>query len=205
MTKDQVKRVEIETSGQSTNDLWYQQRTGRVTASSVHTFYTKAQSILNRRGQNYKTSVYSSLESSLLSKRDDVSHLPQIKWGTTHEKDAIKAVMSDVVSQYEGGMVGLQGFNTMWTVHQAWLPIPCSFTRWLMCKYCGLSIVEAKCPYSVRNENIPVKETFDRVDFLEDFHGKPSLRWLNRVMQDHEARASDLNRKLIFSFFLLFS
>ena len=31
------------------------------------------------------------------------------------------------------------------------------------------------------------------------------LRWLNRVMQDHEARASDLNRKLIFSFFLLFS
>ena len=31
------------------------------------------------------------------------------------------------------------------------------------------------------------------------------LRWLNRVMQDHEARASDVNRKLIFSFFLLFS
>ena len=31
------------------------------------------------------------------------------------------------------------------------------------------------------------------------------LRWLNRVMQDHEARASDLNRKFIFSFFLLFS
>ena len=31
------------------------------------------------------------------------------------------------------------------------------------------------------------------------------LRWLNRVMQDHEARASDLNRKLIFLFFLLFS
>ena len=31
------------------------------------------------------------------------------------------------------------------------------------------------------------------------------LRWLNRVMQDHEARASDLNRKFMFSFFLLFS
>ena len=29
----------------------------------------------------------------------------------------------------------------------------------------------------------------------------PDLRWLNRVMQDDEARASDLNRKLIFSFF----
>ena len=31
------------------------------------------------------------------------------------------------------------------------------------------------------------------------------LRWLNRVMQDRGARASDLNRKFIFSFFLLFS
>ena len=34
---------------------------------------------------------------------------------------------------------------------------------------------------------------------------RTSLRWLSRVMQDHEARARDLNRKLIFSFFLLFS
>ena len=31
------------------------------------------------------------------------------------------------------------------------------------------------------------------------------LRWLNKVMQDHEGRASALNQKLIFSFFLLFS
>ena len=34
---------------------------------------------------------------------------------------------------------------------------------------------------------------------------KINLRWLNRVMQDDESRASDLNRKLIFSFILLFS
>ena len=32
-----------------------------------------------------------------------------------------------------------------------------------------------------------------------------TLRWLNRVMEDHEAHANDLNPKLIFSFFLLFS
>ena len=39
----------------------------------------------------------------------------------------------------------------------------------------------------------------------EEIHSFPSLRWLNRVMQDLEARASDLNQKLIFLFFLLFS
>ena len=38
MTADQVKRVEIETRGQSTNDLWHQQRIGRVTASNFHTY-----------------------------------------------------------------------------------------------------------------------------------------------------------------------
>ena len=34
---------------------------------------------------------------------------------------------------------------------------------------------------------------------------RSDLRWLNRVMQDHEARASNLDRKFIFSLFLLFS
>ena len=110
MPTDQVKRVEIETRGQSSNDLWHQQRIGRVTASNFHTFHTKAQSILHRKGQNdkKKKTVYISLVSSLLSKNDDVSHLPQIKWGIAHENDAIKAFMSDVASQHDGG---LQGFK----------------------------------------------------------------------------------------------
>ena len=32
-----------------------------------------------------------------------------------------------------------------------------------------------------------------------------NLRWLNRVMRDHEVHASAINRKRIFVFFLLFS
>ena len=54
MTADQVKRVKIETRGQSANDLWHQQRIGRVTASNFHTYHTKAQYILNQKGQNVK-------------------------------------------------------------------------------------------------------------------------------------------------------
>ena len=38
MTADQVKRVEIDTRGRNTNELWNQQRKGRVTASNFHTF-----------------------------------------------------------------------------------------------------------------------------------------------------------------------
>ena len=38
--------------------------------------------------------------------------------------------------------------------------------------------------------------------WLENVSG---LRWLNRVMRDHEAHASAINRKWIFIFFLVFS
>ena len=174
MTADQVKRVEIETRGQSTNDLWHQQRIGRVTASNFHTYHTKAQSILNRKGQNVKKPVYSSLVSSLLSKSGDGSHLPQIKWGTAHEKDAIKAFMSDVASQHDGS---LQGFKQCGLFIKPDYPcLTASPDGLFLCKCCGLSIVEAKCPYTVRNEHIHVRDTFDRVDFLEDFHGKHRLK-----------------------------
>ena len=43
------------------------------------------------------------------------------------------------------------------------------------------------------------------ISLISSLSLKLYLRWFNRVMQDHEARASDLNRKLIFSLFLLFS
>ena len=37
---------------------------------------------------------------------------------------------------------------------------------------------------------------FKLFEFLAAILKKGLLRWLNRVMQDHEARASDLNRKV---------
>ena len=65
--------------------------------------------------------------------------------------------------------------------------------------------MNANCTNTVGGHNCTCKEGFAgdgrSCSGKQDFR----LRWLNRVMQDHEARASDLNGKLIFSFFLLFS
>ena len=164
MTTDQVRRVEIETCGQSKNDLWHQQRVDRVTVSNFHTFHTEAQTILNRRRQNHKP-ISSSLVSSLLRKSDDVLYLPQIKWGNAHEKDAIKSFISDVASRHDSG---LQGYKQCGIFIKPYSPyLAASPDGLFLCKCCGLSIVEAKCPYSVRNENIHIKDTFDRVDFLK--------------------------------------
>ena len=123
--------------------------------------------------------MYSSLVSSLLNK-SDVSHLPQIKWGNAHEKDAIKSFMSDVASQHDGG---LQGFKQCGLFIKPDYPyIAASPDGLFFCKCCGLSIIEAKCPYTVRNQNIHDKDTFDLVDFLEDFNGKPPPQTLPQIL-----------------------
>ena len=106
MTNDEVKRVEIETRGQSGNEMWFDQREGRITASNFHTYHTKMESILKSRKRSKST--YTSLVFNILNKSDDISHLPQIKWGIEHEKDAIKSFLSDAASKHGNGMNGFK-------------------------------------------------------------------------------------------------
>jgi len=109
-----------------------------------------------------------------------------IKWGTTYEKNAIKAFMSDVASQHDGGLQGFKQCGLFIKPDYPYLAAPPDGL--LLCKCCGLSIVEAKCPYGVRNENIHVKETFDRVDFLEDFQWKPRLKRSHKYYTQMQAQ-----------------
>ena len=68
------------------------------------------------------------------------------------KKDAIKAFMSDVASQHEGG---LQGFKQCRLFIKPDNPYLASSPDGLFrCKCCGLSTVEAKCPYTVKNHLI---------------------------------------------------
>ncbi|CAH3115328.1 unnamed protein product, partial [Porites lobata] len=122
----------------------------------------------------------------LLNKSDDVSHMPQIKWGNAHEKDAIKSFMSDVASQHDGG---LQGFRQCGLFIKPDYPFLAGSPDGLFfCHCCGLATLEAKCPYSVRNENIHEKKTFDRVEFLEDFNGKPRLKRSHKYYTQMQAQ-----------------
>ena len=86
----------------------------------------------------------------------------------------MNAFLSDVASQYDGG---LQGFKQCGLFIKTDYPyLAASPDGLLLCKCCGLSIAEAKCPYTVRNEIIHVKDTFELVYFLEGFHGKSHLK-----------------------------
>ena len=73
MTNDEVKRVEIETRGQSGNKMWFDQREGRITASNFHTYHTKMESIFKSRKRGKNT--YTPLVFDILNKSDDISRL----------------------------------------------------------------------------------------------------------------------------------
>ena len=56
---------------------------------------------MKKRGK--KVIAYSPLGFQLLGKSGDISHIPAIAWGQTHEKNAIQAFLSDVASQHVNG------------------------------------------------------------------------------------------------------
>ena len=61
---------------------------------------------MKKRGK--KVIAYSPLVLQLLGKSADISHIPAIAWGQTHEKNAIQALLSDVASQHVNGLHGFR-------------------------------------------------------------------------------------------------
>ena len=174
MTTEEVRRIEVETRGQNSNSAWQEQRMGRVTASNFHQYHTKAESILKGKGKRARKQLYTPLVFNVLNKGDDISHLPQIKWGVQHEKDGIKSFMSDVASQHQNG---LEGFKQCGLFIKADYPyLAASPDGLFVCGCCTPATIEVKCPYSVRTENLHLHETYRRVEFLEDYEGKPRLK-----------------------------
>ncbi len=79
ISQEQVKRIEQETREQHSNPLWRQQRIGRITASNFHNIHTKTETIIKRKGS--KKPQHSQTVFKLMNESDNISHLPQIKWG----------------------------------------------------------------------------------------------------------------------------
>ena len=98
---EQVHQIEISTRGQHKNDAWFEQRSGRITASRFHEVATKSDTIMKKRGK--KVIAYSPLVLNRLVKSADISHIPAIAWGQAHEKNAIQALLCDVASQHVNG------------------------------------------------------------------------------------------------------
>ena len=84
ISKDQVNWIEQETREQHSNPLWRKQRIGRITASNFHNIHTKTETIIKSKAKSSKKPQYSPTVYKLLNESDNISHLPQIKWGVEH-------------------------------------------------------------------------------------------------------------------------
>ena len=105
----QSQMTEFETKVQQRSYLWRQHRVGKLTASNFHHVYTKTESVMKNISKSSKSKPQNSpIAFNILNESEDLSHLPQIKWGTTHENDGVKTFMSDVSSQHDGGLESFQ-------------------------------------------------------------------------------------------------
>lgn len=184
MTATQVTEVEKSTRGQTTNTNWREQRLGRVTASKFHTVAAKAGSLMKTRGQ--RKVAFTPLVSEILYGGPDISHLPQIQWGIQNEKTAIKSFMAEVLSKHDGG---LESFRECGLFVKHDHPYLAGSPDGLVnCKCCGLGTVEVKCPHSVKNGNIHLKEVYSKTDFLEEFNGQPRLKRTHKYYTQVQAQ-----------------
>ena len=108
MTTEQVMMIERETRYQHSSDTWRQQRVGRITASNFHRVYTKTETIMKTRKNSRKNPQYSPVVFDIVHESEDISHLPQIKWGVEHEHGGVKCFMADVTGQHEGDLEGFR-------------------------------------------------------------------------------------------------
>ncbi len=81
LTETQISQEQVKRIKQHSNPLWRQQRIGRITASNFHNIHTKTGTIIKRKGTSSKKPQHSQTVFKLLNESDNISHLPQIKWG----------------------------------------------------------------------------------------------------------------------------
>jgi hypothetical protein len=187
LSEDQVKSIEAATRGQHSNITWKEQRVGRITASNFHTISTKTQTLMRSTKKQSQKPRYTPLVDEMVNgKGKDLSHLPQIAWGINHEKDAIRAFMSDIATQHEGGLHGFRQCGLF--VKSGYPYLAGSPDGLFQCKCCSPATIEVKCPYSVKDAAILKKDVYTRVEFLEDCNGQPRLKKTHKYFTQVQAQ-----------------
>jgi len=156
------QKIEEETRDQHLSEQWRNQRLGRITASIIHDVMTKTESIIANRRKNV-CPKYSPLVDKVVNGNPDIGMLDPVKWGKLHEDDAIKTFMAEEATKHEGGLNNVRKCGLLVKIDEPFLGA--SPDGLFSCKCCGTAVLEAKCPYNIKDQNI--KENYEKVDFLE--------------------------------------
>ena len=86
---DVINYIERNTRDQSENDLWFNMRKGRLTASKHHDIYTKVNTLA--KSSSIIKPKTTPLVSQIIYKNNTLGKIPAIKWGKDHEETALKS------------------------------------------------------------------------------------------------------------------
>ena len=138
ITEEMAVLVELETRDQSNCKLWFTYRAGRITASRMKSVCHTDSS--NPSQSLVKTIVYP--EAFRFTSK-------ATSWGCKHERKAR--------DYYEKQMMGHHGFvvsNSGLSINPKWPHLGTSPDGMISCHCCGKGVVEIKCPYCYRNDDI---------------------------------------------------
>ncbi|XP_070562483.1 uncharacterized protein [Ptychodera flava] len=137
-----VSSIENKTIGQAENNLWKEQRKGRITASTFYSVYTKVNTVKSEKHFNINSFARSFIECSPWLEK-----IPAIKHGRTLEVEAKK--------KYVGIMKTHVNFNYRecgFFIDKQKPYLGASPDLIVGCECCGTGLLECKCPYSIRHE-----------------------------------------------------
>ena len=136
--KDAIN-VEFQTRDQSTSSVWFEQRSGRITASRLHAVChtsTEKPSKSLIKGVCYPGAYKFSSAAT--------------KWGIDHEAEARTQYEGIMHEKHDGLNVSDSGFQ----INPKWPFWGASPDRVVNCNCCGKGLCEIKCPYSYRDSTI---------------------------------------------------
>eukprot|EP00794_Sanderia_malayensis_P001118 gene1118-469_t len=100
----------------------------------------------------------------------DLGHIPAIRWGRIHEKDASKAFFTTIAKLHTNPKLHICGLFVL----KSHPYIGASPDSIFSCSCCQNSCVENKCPFSIKD--VTVEEGYKKTDFLENCDGKLQLK-----------------------------
>ena len=143
------------TKSQSSSRDWHEQRKGRITASKFHDVHSKIQA-LSRKGKACRVTplILAIVEPNILL------NIPSLEWGKQNEKNAAEAFMQQEGKHHENAKLIPCGLY-LYKPHPYIGATPDNIFQ---CKCCSPSLVEYKCPFTIKKEDI--QTSWNKTDFL---------------------------------------
>lgn len=142
LSDDDIQFVNKSTEGQSENLIWHEQRTGRITSSTVH-------SVIRTDPKNPSKSAIN----EICNPRKKRLQTEPIKWGNEHEQSALKAYKQIITtSNIPHTNMQMKKEGLQLCKEKPFLGV--SADSIVSCDCHGLKLVEVKCPFSAKEMDI---------------------------------------------------